>query len=322
MIMKPKVSVIVPVYNCEKYIERCVKSLQNQTLKEIEIILVNDGSTDKSLDLCCSFQGKDDNIVVITQKNCGASKARKAGLEVAQGEYIGFIDSDDWVDEEMFQCLYGIAQQENADIVQCSFIKTSDSADQSIHHCKKFFWNTEKGNSALSELLCVEKQCRFNYLLWNKIYRRELFSRFEYPTEIKIINDVPVIPRLFYYANNIAYTEQPFVYYYERKDENNKSIMDSLEQSRSVMVLSHVEAFNNVAEFFRTIDAEVYKKSLYLLTMWVCSGIIIKKNEEQRILIRDTVIRHQLYKCEYANVKKKIICLIAYFWFQISGGMM
>lgn len=321
MLMKPKVSVIVPVYNCEKYIERCIKSLQNQTLKEMEIILVNDGSTDKSLELCYSFQSKDDNIVIITQKNCGASKARKAGLNVAQGEYIGFIDSDDWVDEEMFQSLYGIAQQENADIVQCSFVKTDDPADQSICRSKKLSWSIEKGNSALSELLCVEKQCRFNYLLWNKIYRRELFSQFEYPTEIRTINDVPVIPRLFYYANNIAYTEQPFVYYFERKDESNKSIMDSLEQSRAVMILSHVEAFSNVSDFFRTIDVEMYKKSLYLLTKWVCSGIVIKKNEEQRTIIRDAVIKHQLYKCKYNSIKKRIICQIAYFWFRIRGRL-
>ena len=198
--MNPKISVVIPVYNCEQYIERCIRSIQRQTLKEIEIILVNDGSSDNSLDLCYSCQKSADNIVVVNQDNGGASKARNAGVKIAKGEYIGFVDSDDWIDEDMYMTLYRIAKAADADIVQCGFIKTSDPTDHSIHTCQELSWDTETGSNALSELLCGEAQCRFNYLLWNKIYKRELFSQFEYPTEVKTINDVPVIPRLFYYA--------------------------------------------------------------------------------------------------------------------------
>lgn len=312
--MNPKVSVIVPVYNCEKYVERCIKSLKNQTLEEIEIILVNDGSTDRSPEICRFFQNENNNIFLINQKNGGSSKAREAGINIARGKYIGFVDSDDWVEADMFRCLYEIAQQENADIVQCDFIRTSDSEHQITHFSEKPSWNIEDANRALSELLCVEDECRFNYLLWNKIYKRSLFSKFRYPIEIQTINDVPVIARLFFYAKKVAYIEEPFVYYFERKDESNKSIMDSVLQSRAGMIFSHVEAFDNVSDFFYLVDSDVYKKSLYLLANWVCSCIVMRKNKMQKELIYDIFMRHRLYRCSYLDIKKRILCLVTYLY--------
>ena len=113
----PKVSIIVPVYNVEKYLERCLNSLRNQTLSDIEIILVDDSSTDSSLDICKKMEMEDSRIKVIHKENEGAGKARNAALAIANGEYIGFVDSDDFVELNMFETLYNKAIQYSSDLV-------------------------------------------------------------------------------------------------------------------------------------------------------------------------------------------------------------
>ena len=119
-----KVSIIVPVYNVEKYIEKCLNSLVNQTLEDIEIILVNDGSTDKSQTIIEQYQKKyPDVIKAYSTKNGGAAKARNYALEHVTGEYIGFVDSDDYISEEMYEKLYNQAKKENADIVCCNYYR-------------------------------------------------------------------------------------------------------------------------------------------------------------------------------------------------------
>ena len=110
---QPKVSIIVPVYNVEKYIRRCIDSLKNQTLEDIEIILVDDSSTDSSLEICKKAAEEDSRIKVIHKVNEGAGLARNAALEIAEGEYIGFADSDDYIDKEMYKTLYEKAEQYN-----------------------------------------------------------------------------------------------------------------------------------------------------------------------------------------------------------------
>lgn len=114
---QPKVSIIVPVYNAEKYLERCINSLKNQSLESIEIILVDDSSTDSSLEICKKFAAEDSRINVIHKVNEGAGYARNAALETASGEYIGFADSDDYVEKNMFETLYNKAVQYNSDLV-------------------------------------------------------------------------------------------------------------------------------------------------------------------------------------------------------------
>ncbi len=111
-----KVSVIVPVYNVEKYLEECIESLINQTLTDIEIICINDGSTDNSLKILEELQKKDNRIKIINQKNSGVSSARNNGIENATGEYIGFVDSDDWIDSDYYEKLYNTAKKYNSDI--------------------------------------------------------------------------------------------------------------------------------------------------------------------------------------------------------------
>ena len=112
----PKISVIIPVYNVERFLKKCLESVINQTLSDLEIICINDGSTDKSLSILNSFAQKDNRIIVINQDNQGQSCARNAGLSIATGKYIGFVDSDDWIDLDFYEKLYNTAKKYNADI--------------------------------------------------------------------------------------------------------------------------------------------------------------------------------------------------------------
>lgn len=118
--MKPLVSVIVPVYNVEKYLKKCVDSIINQTLKDIEIILVDDGSTDNCPSIIDEYARNDDRVIAIHKENGGQGSARNKGLDISSGDYIGFVDSDDWIDSNMYEQLYISAQKENADIAVCN----------------------------------------------------------------------------------------------------------------------------------------------------------------------------------------------------------
>ena len=139
---RPKVSVIVPVYNAEKFISRCITSILEQTIKEIEIIVVNDGSTDQSAEIINSFESLDHRIIHISQPNQGVSTARNAGLRCASGEFIGFVDADDWIEPNMFETLYALSIQHSADLVICNAFSINKNGDDN---------ETEAGNYGRAE---------------------------------------------------------------------------------------------------------------------------------------------------------------------------
>ncbi len=114
-----KLSIIVPVYNVEKYLHKCVDSILSQTLTDFECILVDDGSTDNSSVICDEYAAKDPRIVVIHKQNGGLSSARNTGLDISQGDYIGFVDSDDWIEPEMYMYMYTYANDNSCDMMCC-----------------------------------------------------------------------------------------------------------------------------------------------------------------------------------------------------------
>ena len=120
--MAPKVSILVPCYNVEKYLPQCLDSIVNQTLKDIEIIAINDGSTDSTLDIIKQYAKKDKRFVIIDKKNEGYGKSMNRGLDAATGEYIGIVESDDWVEPDAFETLYNMAKLNDADIAKADFV--------------------------------------------------------------------------------------------------------------------------------------------------------------------------------------------------------
>lgn len=309
--MEIDISVIVPVYNCGGSIERCVNSLLAQTVKKIEIILVNDGSTDNSQDICEKICESNQNVFLLNQENQGAAKAREAGILFSHGKYIGFLDSDDWVHSSMYEKMLDIAITQNADIVQCGFIRTNQTSDKSISIVQDYPVHTVTGYQALNQLLRVVEEDNFNYLLWNKLFRKELFLKFEMPVKKKANNDVPVIPRTFYYAERVAYTEQPFVYYYIHNDDEQKSMTDDLWKSKTNAVLSHLESFWDITCFFEKCNEEFCLKSGYLLSVWLASAMRCKNtSDQQKKILKEVISKGRFVFNKYVPVKYKLFYLM------------
>lgn len=307
----PNVSVILPLYNCEKYISRCLDSILEQTLSNIEIIIVDDGSTDSSLAICKKYAQKCSNIVLISQENSGAAIARITGLKAARGKFIGFVDADDWVDSRMFETLYSEAQRLNADIIQCGFLKTKTD-----HSKISFKFNLSEtlcvsSKEALFQLWGIHQPARFNYLLWNKIYRKNIFEEIELPTYHKANNDVPIIPRVFYGAKRIAVTEQPFVFYFSRNDEINKSISDIQDSSLNKKIYSHILAFCDVSNYYRERNQELYLASLRHTVSWSLSALIHKNiSSDCKALAKATIKSAKIWGNPFIPQRKKIVALL------------
>lgn len=208
---KPKVSVIVPIYNVEKYLAKCLNSLVNQTLKEIEIICVNDGSTDNSAKILEYFTKNDSRIKVISQQNLGISVARNAGLNIATGEYIGFVDSDDWVDLEFFEKLYNVAKENSADI-SCAGFKRRGKILSTIRKSYKEI----KVYEDINDKVVVDKLPEHNYI-WNKIYLRDKWI-FKFQ-EGRYFEDMAILIKILY-ASKMLVTV-PDIYYNYRRTPNS-----------------------------------------------------------------------------------------------------
>ena len=165
-----KVSIIVPVYNTAQYLRRCLDSIISQTLEDIEIICVNDGSTDNSLDILQLYASKDKRIKIINKENEGLVSARKAGVSEAVGEYIGFVDSDDWIEKEMYGTLYCAASRDDADIVSTDYIQdghyssvSKDAIDEGVYKFgdmnklrDSFILNLAAHDKGISGSLCTK----------------------------------------------------------------------------------------------------------------------------------------------------------------------
>lgn len=188
--MKPKISVVVPIYNCEKYLETTIKSLLKQTLKEIEIILVNDGSTDNSLEIATKYESLDSRIEVLTQSNKGVSRARNFGISIANGEYIGFVDSDDWVNPELYETLYILADMHKLDLVISNFeqeLEGKKITETLEIKCNSVIEKEEIVTQILPQLL---KDERLNTVC-TKIFRKEVIDNYkiEFPCNVSLGED-------------------------------------------------------------------------------------------------------------------------------------
>ncbi len=203
------ISVIIPVYNVEKYIRRCVKSVLNQTYKEIEIILVDDGSTDNSGKICDELEKEDLRIKTIHIKNSGAAKARNVGLDKAKGEYISFIDSDDWILPTFLERLLHECVENNADISKCEVIDVKSEQDIIPNVEKKS--DVYKPIDVLNKIYTERKF--FNIAIMNKLYNKKIFDNLRFVEGI-INEDEEILCKIILKANKIVVTNEILYCYF------------------------------------------------------------------------------------------------------------
>lgn len=212
--MESIVSIIVPVYNCGRFLPRCVNSLLSQTYRHLEIILVDDGSTDDSSGICDKLAASDTRVKVLHKSNGGVSSARNAGIDAAQGEYITFADADDYVDPDHIESLLKLMRKFDSDVAVCSYI--SENEDKcSEPRCGSGSPNEVcySHDSAVCELLAGGAVGGY---VWNKLYRRELTEAVRFRGDVKILEDMLFNFELFRRVNTMAFTARKSYHYIQR----------------------------------------------------------------------------------------------------------
>lgn len=209
--MSELISIIVPVYNVDAYIQDCLNSIARQTYKNIEVIMVDDGSTDASGQICDRYCELDERFHVIHKKNVGVSSARNSGLEAARGEYIGFVDPDDWIDEYMYEMLYADMSEHDVDVVTCAYYEIYRSSTTIKSFPLRGMVSSDK---ALESLMLY-----FDAYLWCRLYRRQVFDGIRF-IEGRNYEDVEAMPRLILNCKYIFFDDRP-MYYYRLKREGS-----------------------------------------------------------------------------------------------------
>ena len=266
----PLISIIIPAYNIENYIAKCLDSLLNQTYKNIEIIVVDDGSSDNTGKVIDDYSSKYDNIKVIHKKNAGVSSARNSGIEVASGDYIGFVDGDDTVDENMFEILIKNAIKYDADISHCGYKMVFPSRIDYYHNTGTL---VEQNNEiGLKDLLTGN---RVEPGLWNKIYKKELFKDIKIDESIKINEDLLINYYLFKKAEKSIFYDKCFYNYTLRKGSaatstvNINKIIDPIKVRKEIL--------EDLKKNFDLYDI-AYEKYIISL-VGICRNVQIRKNK-------------------------------------------
>ncbi len=243
--MNSLVSIIIPVYNVEGYIARCIESVINQTYNKLEIILIDDGSSDNSGKICDEYARKDTRIKVIHKENGGVSSARNAGLDVATGEYIGFVDSDDYIDVNMYECLVNSIKYSGCSIVVCGYHELLGGAIRDVEICEKE--TSIPGREGIIRL--IEDKTYRGYL-WNRLYKRELFDGIKFPETI-VMEDLYVNHLLFEKVDKIHLLNKALYYYIRRED----SVTMKRRTKTDVAVFCyHMDSYKRFADDFKETE--------------------------------------------------------------------
>ena len=250
-VLEPVISVIVSIYNVQAYVEKSVQSIVNQTYKNLEIILVDDGSTDNSGKLCDAFAKNDARIKVIHKVNGGLSSARNEGIKVATGEYIAFVDGDDWIDEDMYEGMLSAIVKHDADIAICNYKEISKKGirDTSSDDIVVF-----EGRETLKVFIEEDVNYQIQNAAWNKLYKRSLMGQLRFP-EGKLFEDIVYTTKLLAGSKRAVYVNKAYYnYIFDRSD----SIMNSKKVER--LLTDQIPAYQEKGEFLLSIG----EKELFL----------------------------------------------------------
>ena len=267
----PKVSVIVPIYNVEKYLKKCLDSLESQTLKDIEIILVNDGSKDESGNIAKEWSDGKENIKYVEKENGGLSDARNFGLKYATGEYVAFLDSDDYVENTIYEKMYNKAISENADFVECDFVweyPNKKRIDKKIEYSNK-----------------LEMITYIRVVAWNKLIKRSLIveNNLQFPKGLRY-EDVEFTYKLIPSIKKYTYVDEVLLHYLQRED--------SIANVQNEKTAEIFDVLDNVIEFYKKNNIyDEYKEALEYnyARFLLCSSLkrmtkIADKNKKKELL--------------------------------------
>lgn len=259
------VSIIVPAYNVEKTIEKCLKSLMAQTYSNIEIIVVDDGSKDRTFSISQAIGKIDDRISIFHKDNGGLSDARNYGKNLAKGDYIAFVDSDDYVHPDMYRRLVSVMDDKNADICCCGYYRTSLGG----HEVSSVFGScvSMDGIHAAKDLI---NQVAFNNFAWNKLYKKELFNEINFPVG-RTYEDILTTYKVFMKAKIVVGIEDPLYYYVENSSSISSSLTNIIGLWESVN-----EQMQQMVAFFPELkndcDRRIIETAKYIIIKYLQAG--------------------------------------------------
>lgn len=305
------ISIIVPVYNVDKYLETCVASLIAQTYEDFEIILINDGSTDGSAAICDKWAEKDRRVRVLHQENKGLAEVRNKGLELARGEYIAWVDSDDYVDKHYLEYLMSTMETTGADMVMCSFYTDTDGDVEATG--RKVFRAEEMNRQNFLERLYTSGMYS---VVWNKLLSKEAYQGIQFPTG-RVFEDSSVMQRLTKNCNKIVVIEEP-LYFYRRHKESI-----TLQQRDEAKSIKYINDFY----LWLKEDAEVHRKEknlklVSLASRHLCDAIIRYSENIQKKNLGKWKKIYALYKKEILRCREfSLLTKMKYFVGGISFSL-
>lgn len=311
--MEDLISVIVPVFNSEKFLDRCINSIINQTYKNLEIILVDDGSTDNSGKICDDYAIKDKRIKVIHKKNGGASSARNAGIDLSKGKYIGFVDSDDWIEKDTYEILYNLIEKYSTKIVCCGrFDVDSKTGIRQIGLCP-----TEEKIITAEEMLA-------DIFTWNncdlspcdKLFDATLFTENRFPDGM-VCEDVGIMYKIISEAEKVLICDIPLYNYYH----HNNSVTTSKFSEKTFHFSIHTE---KIVNYIKQHHPNIIEYALYFRIKSIIYSItsIAKqkkeifnkyKDEYDKYLKELYSYRKFCFKSKFFNFREKILLILLYF---------
>ncbi len=286
-------SVIVPVYNVEEYLEQCLESVIGQTMTDMEIILVNDGSTDNSVEICQRFAEKDSRIKLLHQENQGLAAARQTGLDAAQGEYIGFVDSDDWLEPEMYEKMYTAAKENDADIVFCNVYRNEDKKE------KPYFpaglYDREKMEREIFPRLLAGFDAdggenTIRWCNWLRLYRKELIDRHQirFDKRFRRSQDLPFTFECTIHAQRYYYLAQEYLYHNRM---NYESLSKGYTKNMWGLIKPLIVYLQNVVDGYEAYDFQSQMNRRAALFTFECCENENKPNNSRPVLQRLQTIR-------------------------------
>lgn len=300
----PLISVIVPVYKVEKYLDRCVQSIVDQTYRNLEIILVDDGSPDNCPAMCDAWSEKDSRVKVIHKANGGLSDARNVGLAIADGEYVSFVDSDDWLSEHYIDILYRTVTETNCDMAECGYIPTTGAVE--IQECSGSVTVYSKDKAMELHL----KNMMFKQIVWNKLYRRSILT---VPfVKGKYHEDEFWTYRIVHNCQRLAHVDEKLYYYFQRSD----SIMG---EKYSLKRLDVVEALVQKLEFIKKyypLLSDLSDTKVLFCCLYHGQMALLHLCKEERLrafdLLRQAACRCDISKAEMLQMKLTHRCWLTF----------
>ena len=309
------VSIIVPIYNVEDDLLECVKSIQNQTHSELEIILVDDGSPDRCGEICDSLAKEDKRIVVIHQENGGLSKARNVGLRVMTGDFVVFVDSDDVLEKKLVENLLKLVYKYQTEIAVCqNSVFTKKNGVVHLHSQDKIEEKCLTASDAINEMLY---QKTFDVAAWGKIYRSETLKGVTFPEGL-IHEDIPTTYKMFLKSEKVAYTSEELYRYQIRENsiENEKFTpkkMDCITTSQ--IMLDDIAA--NYPKYLKAARSRYFAAHFHILAQ------INEDIPEKRLIISNIKkVRFAIIRDPKASLRVRVACLLSYVGFDFTIGLL